>query len=147
MSWNYGGDNVLRDDAAVLDFGFLPASTAPAGSLHLSTVDLRGYAAGSLHLAREFLGLVTDPEANPTIESEDSASEGERCAARAAEADRLGQRLRACPTSAAQDAELLVSSNAGMGDTEELRVSFRMRRKLALAEAIEQLGALEKSTE
>lgn len=173
---------MLRDDAAVLDFGFLPAVTsADAESiLHLSTVDLPHYVPGALQRVREFADSCADtaagdaasnpiidsstagrssmdagtelaaPEAPSSISGDAEGSGAERSArgegltarARSAEADRLRLRLAAFPSTAEQDAKLLASSDAALGDTERLIVAFRMRRKLALAEAIQQLAAL-----
>lgn len=180
VTWNYAGD-VLRDDAAVLDFGFLAAamSADAASGLHLSTVDLPHYVPGSLQRVREFADSCTDTAAgvkastSPALGSETSTRSsmngGTGCAApegpssnisedeeigavqfardagctaraRSTEADRLKRRLAAFPTTAAHDAELLALSDAALGDTERLLVAFRRRRKLALAEAIEQLA-------
>lgn len=173
---------MLRDDAAALDFGFLPPAGAASG-LHLSTVDSPQYVPGSLQRLREFADSCSDTaagehagppissatpeefspinrnaeiphsgvdgEAGPAIVRAPISASGDvrgSCrgplmrdgcsSAHSGEAERLRLRLAAFPTTAAQDAEILAASGAALGDTERLIIAFRMRRKLALAEAI-----------
>ena len=127
---------MLRDDAAVLDFGFLPAATSAdaAGAPHLSTVDLPAYMPGCLQRVREFADSCADSAAAGPADADSVADGRSRVDGVAAmEADRLRRRLAAFPTTASQDAELLMSKT--LSDTERLIIAFRLRRKLALAAA------------
>ena len=166
ITWDYGANGALLDDAAVLDFGFLPAP--PTNGLRLSTVDLPHYVAGSLPRLREFadcVSAVTPGSDDNTTSSAggglDGADQGqwepvsttgssgggwsgqfedlERLEGSRNELDRLRKRLAAFPTSAMEDEAMLLSMDAPLGDTERLIVRFRKQRKLAITSFIRKL--------